>query len=589
MIPNQSGRAKVLLSTLNAKYIHSSLALRYLRTFCQDQGGFEINIKEFTINQPLAEIMGEVYLDLPDILGFSCYIWNIDAILNLCADYKKVAHHTLIVLGGPEVSYTAEQVLLEHPCLDCVVRGEGEETLLGLLQAIQAEQPWDAVPGISFRQADQIINNPDRDSITELDRIPFPYQLEMGRLADKVVYYESSRGCPFQCSYCLSSASRGIRYFSLDRVKADLAYLLSHPVREIKFVDRTFNCDEKRMREIIDFIAAHRGASKIHFEIDAGLFSEGMLEYLETVPEQLFNFEIGIQSTHPPTLAAVRRRQDWPRLSNNILRLQQVGNFHLHLDLIAGLPGEDYAAFTRSFNMVYALQPDKLQLGFLKLLKGSDLHRLSSKYGYMYQVQAPYQVLANQVLTYPEILALTRIEDIVEKYYNSGDMRRTLAYIVPAIYPDQALQFFGDLSEYWQSQQLFGLGHKKEAYYGYLLAFIASQYPDHLGTVYELLKYDYICRNHRYGLPPEWSSLNPDDINEQTYAYAQDANFINRNLGKFAGKTAREIKKHIHIEYFQVDPHTFQKSDGHLRIMFVYDPLTRAIDRIIDLDACCQD
>jgi radical SAM superfamily enzyme YgiQ (UPF0313 family) len=577
---------KVLLSTLNAKYIHTSLALRYLQAFCQVQDGFTISIKEFTINQPIREIMGEIYLHRPDVLGFSCYIWNITEILTLCADYKKVAPHTLIVLGGPEVSYDTEQLLLQHPYIDCVVRGEGEESFLELLLAIQTEQPWDTVEGISYRQGSRILHNPARESIHDLDRIPFPYQQEMDLLADRVVYYESSRGCPFRCSYCLSSASTGVRYFSLERVKSDLAYLLNFPLREIKFVDRTFNSDENRAREIIDFIVAHRGTVKIHLEIDAGIFSEGMLDFLETVPAELFNFEIGIQSTYGPTLAAVRRHLDWGRLSHNIQRLQKHRNIHLHLDLIAGLPGEDYDNFTRSFNMVYDLHPDVLQLGFLKLLKGSDLQRLSDHYGYVYQSRAPYQVLANQTITYQQILVLTRIEDILEKYYNSGDMPRTIAYVVQEIYPGQAMDFYRDLADYWQVRQLFGVGHRKEALYNYLLAFIGTQHPAHLETVYELLKYDYLCRNHKHGLPADWVSRNPENLNDLIYTYARDSEFIRRNLAKFTTKTAGDIKKLIHIEYLRVDPHTFRKSDCDLRFMFVYDPQTRAIDRIIDLDPC---
>lgn len=429
----QPGIKRVLLSTLNAKYIHSSLALRYLQAYCQGQDGFTVSIKEFTINQPLPAILGEIYLHQPDVLGFACYIWNIGEIMSLCADYRKVAPHTVIILGGPEVSYNAEQVLLEHPYIDGVVRGEGEESFLDLLQAIQAQQPWGSVSGISYRQDGRINNNPERDRITDLDRIPFPYQHEMEMLADRVVYYESSRGCPFRCTYCLSSISPGVRYLSLERVKTDLSFLLSQPLREIKFVDRTFNCDESRAREIIDFIVAHRGTAKIHFEIDAGLFSEGMLDFLETVPPDLFNFEIGIQSTFEPALAAVRRRQDWNKLSHNIRRLQRYRNIHLHLDLIAGLPGEDYNCFRRSFNMVYDLQPDILQLGFLKVLKGSDLDHSSHQHGYIYQSQAPYQVLANCDLAYEEILLLARVEDMLAKYYNSGDMPRTAAYIVQEI------------------------------------------------------------------------------------------------------------------------------------------------------------
>lgn len=572
----------VLLCTLNAKYIHSSLALRYLQTYCQSQTEYDYQIKEFTINQNTSDIMAEIYMNKPDVLGFSCYIWNIRQILELCTDYKKVAPDAIIVLGGPEVSYNSEQILLQNPSLDYIVRGEGEETLRELILAINRDLPLGTVTGITYRDGNQIFQNADRALMTDLDEIPFPYQNELDRLGERIIYYESSRGCPFRCTYCLSGGSGGVRYLSMERIKKDLEVMLGYQVREIKFVDRTFNCNEKRAMEIIDFIIAHRGTTKIHFEINADLFSDSMLEYLATVPHDLFNFEIGIQSTFTPALTAVRRKQNWDRLSHNIKQIKSQANIHLHLDLIAGLPGEDWENFIRSFNMVYNLEPDVLQLGFLKILKGSDLLLECESYDYMYQSQSPYQVLSNRDLKYEQIIALTHIEDILDKYYNSGDMKKTIAYIGEKVYFDNIFNFYSDFADFWQSRLLYGLGHRKEALYSILQKFIGEKHPSHEQVINELLKYDYLCHNHKYGLPEGLRSRNPQNINDLIYSYTKNAVFIAKHLPAFAAKTAREIKKLVHIEFFNVDPDTFEISMERL-LMFVYNPISRTADKIIEL------
>ncbi len=581
------GMRQVLLCTLNAKYIHSSLALRSLGAYCRQQTAFAIKIKEFTINQNPSDIMAEIYMHRPDVLGFSCYIWNIRSILDLCRDYKKIAPHTVIVLGGPEVSYDARQTMLENPEIDYIVRGEGEETLKQLLQAISGAINVTGVLGITYRDGENIHHNADR-ALISLDDIPFPYEDELDKLSDRIVYYESSRGCPFQCAYCLSANSGGMRYLSMARVKRDLALMLRYKVREIKFVDRTFNCHEKRAQAIIDFIVAHRGSVKIHFEIDAGLFSDSMLEYLASVPKGLLNFEIGIQSTYEPALKAVKRKQDWGRLSHNIKVLKAHNNIHLHLDLIAGLPGEDWEKITRSFNMAFNLQPDVLQFGFLKILKGTPLWRESEKYDYLYQSHSPYQILSNQDLTYEQIINLNQIEAMLNQYFNSGDMPHTIAYINEMIYNTDAFSFFYDLAAYWQSHGWFARGHKKEALYSMLQAFIVEHHPTHAEFAAEILKYDYLCRNHKYGLPQGLTSVNPPNINNIIYSYVKDHKFVEQNLPQFIGSTAYEIKKLVHIEYFKINPAAY-KVKGKAKLMFIYDPVARIADKVIDLSATGQD
>ncbi|HWQ75887.1 MAG TPA: DUF4080 domain-containing protein, partial [Syntrophomonas sp.] len=423
----------VLLSTLNAKYIHSSLALRYLQAYCRKYCDLQIGIKEFSINENPEDILAAVYLQQPQILCLSCYIWNIEPILELTSNYKKISPETVIILGGPEVSYDAEQLLQAHPEIDYIVRGEGEVTLLELLTALSNRGTVGGIAGITYRQGDVVSSNPDRPLLKDLDEIPFPYPEDMKDFSDKIVYYESSRGCPYNCSYCLSSTQHGVRFFSLPRVKRDLAFLAAQEIREIKFVDRTFNCHEERAMEIISWIIGLKAKTKFHLEIEADSLSERMLQFLTTVPAGIFNLEIGIQSTYAPALQAVNRKSDWTRNRDHISRLLAGKNFHIHLDLIAGLPEETYDDFTRSFNDVFCLEPDVLQLGFLKLLKGSAVRETCAEHGYIFQSRPPYKVLANRYINPAEMIRLQQIEILLDRFYNSGDAAHSIAYIINSI------------------------------------------------------------------------------------------------------------------------------------------------------------
>jgi hypothetical protein len=370
----------------------------------------------------------------------------------------------------------------------------------------------------------------------------------------------------------------------MDRVKSDLALMLRHKVREIKFVDRTFNCDENRAREIINFIISQNSKVKIHFEMDATLLSESMLDFLEQVPPGLINLEIGVQSTYKPALEAVRRNFDWDKLSGNIKRLRSFRNFHLHLDLIAGLPGEGYTDFIHSFNMVYALEPDVLQLGFLKLLKGSDLRKESDRYEYVFQSNPPYQVLSTNSMKYDEILTLSSIEDLLDKYYNAGSMRKSIAYIVKKIYAGNAMGFYEELAGYWQINCLFGIGHKKEALYQYLQAFIIEKHPGFSEICHELLKYDYLCFNHRQGLPKGMISHNPCESNNIINIFTRDNSFVLKYLSEMSMKSPREIRKYLRVEYFHIDPRTLDKVKSAIPVMFIYRPVTKVEAKVIYLN-----
>ncbi|HRY14227.1 MAG TPA: DUF4080 domain-containing protein [Syntrophomonadaceae bacterium] len=572
----------VILSTLNATYLHTSLALRSLQAFSQPRTTRAIRIMEFTINQKPSDILAEIYLERPAVLAFSCYIWNIELILRICDDYKKAAPATFIILGGPEVSFDAGRILELNPGVDLVVSGEGESVLAQVLTALDGQFELGSIPGITYRDhRRQIRSNTPQEELANLDDLPFAYAHDWEDLTDRIVYYESSRGCPFRCSYCLSATSSGVGTLSLERVKSDLDVLLTLPVREIKFVDRTFNLNEKRARAIMEHILSSPGKVMAHFEIDASLFSDTMLDFLVAVPPGRFNFEIGIQSTHPPALQAVNRKQDWERLRNNIIRLITAANIHIHLDLIAGLPGEDLDCFKKSFDMVYNLQPHMLQLGFLKILKGSPLEQDSDRLGYVFQSHPPYQVISTPVLDYGDVLTLNRMESLLDKYYNSGEMAASLGYITTYIYKGRAADFFQDFAGYWTAQDWWNRGHKKEALYSFLGSFIQEHHPEHRHRVDERLKYDYLLHNHRYTLPEGLTSYNPAHINQVLYEYTRDKDFVHRWLPQLEGRTPREIKKLLHIEYLRLPDQ--ERSIQELKLMFIYDPTTLTANRVLDL------
>jgi len=333
----------------------------------------------------------------------------------------------------------------------------------------------------------------------------------------------------------------------------------------------------------MQFIIDRGGANRVHFEIDASLISDSMLDFLGTVPPGRFDFEIGIQSTHAPALKAVHRPSNWDRISRNVKILQAQGKIHLHVDLIAGLPYEDLSSFTRSFDMVYALQADYLQLGFLKLLKGSPLRQAAEFYGYQYQDHPPYQVLSSPVLTYSELLFLSRVEKLVDWYYNSGKMRVTLAYVVEHIYNGQAIQFYRELAEYYEARSLFGIAHKSEVFYSNLSLFIACNHPEYKLVSNELLKYDYLKTHQQYTLPEGLQSFNPDDLNKIIYACAADREFVDQHLPTLRGKSARDIKKQIHLEYFRLDPRHWQHPQP-VWLLFLYDRREKVAIQIIPVD-----
>ncbi|MCY0902382.1 MAG: radical SAM protein, partial [Firmicutes bacterium] len=450
----------VVLATLNAKYVHSSLALRCLRAAIRDV--HDASLMEFTIHDPLDYVAGSIFEQSPDVIGLSCYIWNIEETARLVPVLRAVLPHALIVLGGPEVSYDPEFFMGRLTGVDLIVLGEGESTLREVLEAHGHGQGFAEIPGLCYRGGGGALHRTvSRAKAATLDDFPSPYPDEhMGELQNRIVYFEASRGCPFSCQFCLSSIESGVRYASLERVLDDLRRLIRSGVRQIKFVDRTFNLRKEYALKIFEFLIADPGETTFHFEITADILKPEVVAWLgEHAPPGLFRFEIGVQSTSDLTNSLVERRQDFLRLSKTVTTLRESGVIVQHLDLIAGLPEEDYAGFARTFNDVYALAPDELQLGFLKMLRGTGLRRLAARFGYEYMESAPYEILRSSVLSYQDILRLKRLEDILEKYYNSGRFPHVLRYVTGTLF-DSPFAFYQAFGDFWAQRGWSRIGHQ---------------------------------------------------------------------------------------------------------------------------------
>lgn len=466
----------VLLVAVNARYIHSNLAVHSLKAY-GEQAGARIEVAEYTVNHAPGDMLRDLYLRQPDMVLFSCYIWNIRLILDFAADFRKISP-VPVWAGGPEVSWDAGAVLEENPWIDGVLVGEGEETFLHLLEFYRGleekqhgPEALEAVRGLAIRQGGGIRFTGNRD-LVDMDSLPFCYQ-DLTEFSNRILYYESSRGCPFSCSYCLSATERRLRFRSLELVKGELQFFLDHRVRQVKFVDRTFNCSHSRALAIWQYIRDHdQGVTNFHFEIAADLLTEEEVALLASMRPGLVQLEIGVQSANGAALAAVRRKTDLQLLFRRVRQLQERGNIHLHLDLIAGLPLEDYGSFARSFNQVYALKPLQLQLGFLKILKGSPLQGEAGEYGIACQGRPPYEVLGTGWLSYGELLRIKTVEDMLETYYNSSQFRASLEYL-ERFFPS-AFGMFLALGDFYGERGYRDLRHSRIRRYEILLEFFEA-------------------------------------------------------------------------------------------------------------------
>ncbi|GED32564.1 B12-binding domain-containing radical SAM protein [Brevibacillus centrosporus] len=487
----------ILLSTLNAKFIHSSLALRYLRSYAQ--ASFPtIELVEYTINDVTLNIVADIYKREPDVVAFSCYIWNIRETLDVIRNLKKVCPDVPVILGGPEVTYDADFWMKKHPQIDVIAIGEGEQTFLELLQAYQEAKVTGQPPrlrdvaGIAYRDQEHVRFSMPRAQIEEMDTIPSPYQDHLDELNNRVVYFEASRGCPFKCQYCLSSIEDGVRYFSLERVKEDLLRLINHGVKTIKFVDRTFNINKKYALEIFQFLIDNHNGTVFQFEITADILRADVLDFLtENAPPGVFRFEIGVQSTNDETNRLVQRIQRFDRLSRTVTQIKNSGKIDQHLDLIAGLPEEDYQSFRKTFNDVFALRPEELQLGFLKMLRGTGVRARAKDHGYVFMDESPYEILGNNVLSFGDMQKIKRVEDVLEKYWNAHRMDHTLEWLLEHVF-DSPFDFFQSFGDYWESKGWSRIGHQLEDLFTRLQSFLQTQQVEKLEHVISLMKFDFL-------------------------------------------------------------------------------------------------
>ena len=539
---------KVILAALNAKYIHSNLALRYLSRFQDNNRKHHVETMEFTINQRLDFIAEELFRKQPDVVLFSCYIWNVEMLRQLCPILKKIMPDCVIGFGGPEVSYESETFLRENPAVDFVMRGEGELVFTKYLEHLDAGNPatLGEIESLTYRQGDEIFSTPQMHPM-DLALLPFPYEDDFSDVQNQIIYYESSRGCPYHCGYCLSSVENGVRFVPLDKVLPDLQKFLDKNVPQVKFIDRTFNCRKSHAMAIWKYLHEHdNGVTNFHFEITADLIDQETIDFLKTVRKGLFQFEIGVQSTNPQTIRAINRNVDFAALSEIVQQIKDGGNIHQHLDLIAGLPYEDYDSFGRSFNDVYALHPEQLQLGFLKVLKGSMLHQKQKEFEIVYHDTAPYEVLTTHELPYADTLRLKYVEEMVETYYNSGRFLHTLAYLVPLY--ESPFAFFEALSQFWVGENYHYLGLSKMGLFDVLWRFVEQNTKVDKRKLQWEMKFDIALHEKPKKLPAWLTVTNEEQWHDKVFAFYGNPALWQKCLPHY--KSNKEAIRQTHLEVF---------------------------------------
>ena len=541
---------KILLAACNAKYIHSNLAVYNLKS-CSGEYSSRVVVKEYTINQIRDDILKDIYLEQPDVICFSCYIWNISFVRELVPDLKKILPQVEFWAGGPEVSYDAVEFLKKNPAFFGVMVGEGEETFHELAGYYIERKPetLSEIRGVAFRDEnkDRNIVHTGWRELMDLSKVPFAYS-NLTEFKNRIIYYESSRGCPFSCSYCLSSIDKKLRFRDIELVKKELQFFIDNKVPQVKFVDRTFNCKHDHAMEIWRYITEHdNGITNFHFEISADLLCAEELALMKTMRPGLIQLEIGVQSTNPQTIKAIRRTMDFEKLKRIVEQIHSFGNIHQHLDLIAGLPYEGYDSFHKSFCDVYALHPEQFQLGFLKVLKGSHMMEMTGEYQILYKDREPYEVLSTAWLTYGEILRLKMVESMVEVYYNSGQFKNTLVFLEK--YFDDPFRMYEALGRFYEKKGYSEISHSRMRRYEILMEFAGEQKEIPLEALSDVMLLDLYLRENLKSRP----------------SFASDQKPYERLIWDY--RKAKKIPKTAHIEVFR---------DGK-RLLFDYtdrDPLT---------------
>ena len=541
---------KILLAACNAKYIHSNLAVYNLKS-CSGEYSSRVVVKEYTINQIRDDILKDIYLEQPDVVCFSCYIWNISFVRELVPDLKKILPQVEFWAGGPEVSYDAVEFLKKNPAFFGVMVGEGEETFHELAGYYIERKPetLSEIRGVAFRDENKgrdIVHTGWRE-LMDLSKVPFAYS-NLTEFKNRIIYYESSRGCPFSCSYCLSSIDKKLRFRDIELVKKELQFFIDNKVPQVKFVDRTFNCKHDHAMEIWRYITENdNGITNFHFEISADLLRAEELALMKTMRPGLIQLEIGVQSTNPQTIKAIRRTMDFEKLKGIVEQIHSFGNIHQHLDLIAGLPYEGYDSFHKSFCDVYALRPEQFQLGFLKVLKGSHMMEMTGEYQILYKDREPYEVLSTAWLTYGEILRLKMVESMVEVYYNSGQFKNTLVFLEK--YFDDPFRMYEALGRFYEKKGYSEISHSRMRRYEILMEFAGEQKEIPSEALSDVMLLDLYLRENLKSRP----------------SFASDQKPYERLIWDY--RKAKKIPKTAHIEVFQ---------DGK-KLLFDYtdrDPLT---------------
>ena len=565
---------KTVLVAINAKYIHSNLAVYSLRSYARTFG-YEPELLEFTINQQKDQILKGIYEAKPDLLCFSCYIWNLSYVEEIIEDIKKILPKVTIWAGGPEVSYDAPQFLKRHPEVDGIMCAEGEKTLTELISYYEIGKSQgkslDGINGIVYQENKTIHQTPLRD-IMNMDDLVFPYE-DLKDFEHKIIYYESSRGCPFSCSYCLSSIDKKLRFRSFSLVEKELEFFLAHKVPQVKFVDRTFNCKKSHAMAIWTYIKEHdNGITNFHFEVAADLLTEDEIALIQTMRPGLIQLEIGVQSTNEKTLAEIHRKTDFEEITRKVKAVQKGENVHQHLDLIAGLPYENYESFGHSFNDVYALKPEQLQLGFLKVLKGSYMAEAAEGYGCVHKAKPPYEVLGTRWLSYEEILKLKGVEEMVEVYYNSGQFQKTIRAMEHLF--ETAFSMYEELADFYEKNGYNEVSHTRIRRYEILQEFLQEKEAN-LEYFKQLMIFDLYARENMKTRPQWANDLSAYKMQILDFYKKEEEN--PKLLIDYQGYQARQTIKMTHIEVFTYDVINENEEKGAYPVLFDYkkrSPLT---------------